>query len=125
MKSLKDHPMFFGAEAKIFENAEALRVRSTDAEKILWQLLRAKRFCGLKFRRQHPINRFIADFYCDKLKLVIELDGGYHLRRDVKEYDEGREFMLKEFGLTVIRFTNEEIETDIQSVLAKIKAIAK
>jgi cyclase len=75
----------------------------------------------MKFRRQHPISQFIVDFYCAEIKLVIELDGGYHDHPEIKEYDEGREFILKELGLTVMRFTNNEVDSDIQTVLKKIK----
>ena len=92
----KDYPFYFGAQAHTFKYANELRESSTDAEKILWQKLKAKKFFNLKFRRQHPINQFIVDFYCDILKLVIELDGGYHNIPEVKERDEERENMLKE-----------------------------
>ena len=125
MTSPKDYPFFVGAKAHIFKNANSLRTTSTDSEKILWQKLKAKKFHGLKFRRQHPINQFIVDFYCDELKLVIELDGGYHNIPEVKERDKEREAMLKEFGLKVIRFTNEEVEKNIASVLQKIKDFIK
>ena len=81
---------------------------------------KAKKFFNLKFRRQHPINQFIVDFYCDQLKLVIELDGDYHDIPEIKERDEEREHMLKEWGLKVIRFKNKEVETDIKSILLKI-----
>ncbi|MBA3971148.1 MAG: DUF559 domain-containing protein [Bacteroidetes bacterium] len=121
----KDYPFYIGAQAYIFKNAKVLRERSTDSEKILWQKLKAKKFYGLKFRRQHPINRFIVDFYCDQLKLVIELDGGYHNIPEIQERDAEREFILKEFGLTVIRFTNKEIEKDMPTVLKKIKEFIK
>ena len=117
----KDYPFFIGAKAHIFKNAIALRSNNTDPEKILWQKLRAKRFCGLKFRRQHPINQFIVDFYCDQLKLVIELDGGYHNIPEIKERDEEREHMLKKWELKVIPFKNEEVETDLKSVIQKIQ----
>lgn len=117
----KDYPFFIGAQAHTFQNANALRESSTDAEKILWQKLKAKKFFNLKFRRQHPINQFIVDFYCDQLKLVIELDGGYHNIPEIKERDEEREHMLKEWGLKVIRFKNEEVETNLKSVLLKIQ----
>jgi cyclase len=121
----KDYPFFLGAKANIFKNAEALRIRSTDSEKILWQKLKAKKFHGFKFRRQHPVNIFIVDFYCHEKSLVIELDGGYHNLPDVKEYDEKREAMLKDWGLKVIRFKNEEVEKDIHTVLKKIEAQLK
>ena len=92
----------------------------TPAEKTLWVYLRDKKFMGIKFRRQHPISRFIADFYCHELKLVIEIDGGYHDDREQHELDTGRENELKELGLTIIRFRNEEIARDILGVLDKI-----
>lgn len=117
----KDYPFYIGSDAHIFKNANALRERSTDSEKILWQKLKAKKFHNLKFRRQHPINQFIVDFYCDQLKLVIELDGGYHNIPEIKERDYERENMLKEWGLKVVRFKNEEVEKDLKSVLLKIQ----
>ena len=125
MKTPKDYSFFYGAKAGIFKNARALKKNSTDSEKILWQQLRAKKLCGMKFRRQHAIKQFIVDFYCDKIKLVIELDGGYHNHPEIKEHDEGREFMLKELGLNIIRFTNDEVDSDIKTVLKKIEEYIK
>ena len=122
MTAYKDYPFFFGAKANTFENARALRKNTTESEKILWQSLKAKKFFGLKFRRQHPINQFIVDFFCDELSLVIEIDGSIHAIQEIKEYDEGREAMLREWELTVIRFTNEEVKTNINKVLEKIKS---
>ena len=63
-----------GAHAKIFRNAEELRQRSTQAEKVLWERLRARRFLDLKFRRQHPFGEFIFDFYCHEQLLAVELE---------------------------------------------------
>jgi very-short-patch-repair endonuclease len=77
----------------------------------------------LKFRRQHPVSRFIVDFYCHEKRLVVEVDGSIHEVLEVKERDEGREEELKNLGLTIIRFTNEEIETDIENALKKLKMI--
>jgi very-short-patch-repair endonuclease len=125
MKASKDYPFFFSAKARIFENAKSLRNNSTDSEKILWQYLKAKKLCGIKFRRQHPLNQFIVDFYSNELKLVIELDGDYHNIPEIQEYDRRREHMLKEWGLTVIRFTNDEINNDISIVIKKIKEFVK
>jgi len=93
----------------------------TGAEMKLWQELRNHKFKGLKFRRQHPIGRFIVDFYCHEKRLVVEVDGSIHDLTEVKERDEGREEELKNFGLTIIRFTNGEIEYDIENVLNKLK----
>jgi len=78
--------MFMGANHLIFRNAQALRNNMTDAEVLLWGHLKGNGY-GLKFRRQHPIEAYIADFYCHKLKLIIELDGGIHNRSDVAAND--------------------------------------
>jgi len=81
----------------------------TRAEKILWSKLRKKQIDGVIFRRQHPIDIFIVDFYCHKHQLVIEVDGGIHNLPGVSERDEGRTYELEKWGLKVIRFTNEEV----------------
>lgn len=107
----------------IYDLCRKLRRKSTDTEKRLWEYLRTKRLNGLKFRRQHPIGRYIADFYCREARLVIELDGGVHNIRDQKEYDKIRQEIIKVRGLRVLRIRNKEIEKDIQSVLRKILAL--
>ncbi len=111
--------MFFGASNLIFENAKVLRKNMTDAENILWGYLKAKPN-GFKFRRQHPLGIYIADFYCHKLKLVIEIDGSIHDNEDVKQNDEIRQKLIEEDGLTVIRFTNVQILNGIENVLKAI-----
>lgn len=112
--------MHYGASPKIFELAELLRGRMTEAEKILWERLK-KNGWQLNFRRQHPISVYIADFYCHQIKLVIELDGGYHENGDVKINDQFRENKMKDFGITILRFKNEEVVDGIEIVLLKIK----
>jgi cyclase len=112
--------MFFGASRFIFENAKALRKNMTDAEQILWGYLKAKPN-GFKFRRQHPLGIYIADFYCHKLKLVIELDGSVHDNEEVKKNDVLRQKLIEEDGLNVIRFTNKEVMNNIQNVLALLE----
>jgi cyclase len=107
---------------EIFRRAEILRNNMTEAENILWKRLNYKQLKGLKFRRQHPINQFIVDFYCHKAKLIIELDGGIHLNKEVLERDHGREYILKNYGLEIIRFNNKEVLTNIESVIEKIKS---
>ena len=92
----------------ILDTARNLRKNQTKEEKIMWNLLRNRQLTGLKFRRQHPVSRFIADFYCHKIKLVIELDGGYHENKDVKIYDEARKDEIKRFGITVLRFKTKK-----------------
>ena len=80
-------PMFFGTYSRNFEYARENRMKSTPAEEQLWTELKNKKLKGLKFRRQHPVGIFILDFYCHSAKLAIELDGGYHLSVEQKEYD--------------------------------------
>jgi len=81
----------------------------TGAEKILWKELKNRNLNGLKFRRQHPIHFYIADFYCHEKRLVIEVDGEIHKRRAVKEHDENRSAELDRLGINVIRFTNDQV----------------
>ena len=113
----------YGAKPAIIDRAQQLRKTSTEAEKMLWTCLRNKKLEGLKFRRQHPIGRFIVDFYCHEKRLVIEVDGGIHNEAEIKERDEGREEELRSFGLTVLRFSNEEIINDMNIVLKKLKEL--
>jgi len=120
MKKDNDNTMFYGASPTIFKYAEELRKNQTLSEEILWNELKGKKL-GVKFRRQHPIYKYIADFYCHEKKLVIELDGEYHLDSDQKDYDKYRSGDLKEFGIQVIRFTNDEITTELENVITKIK----
>ena len=117
--------MFFGATPTIFQHAEVLRSQMTSAEGKLWEQLAGKKMDGFKFRRQHPINIFIADFYCHQKKLVIELDGGIHNEQDQSEYDIGRSEELTKLGIKVIRFTNEEVMNNMESVLKSIREMLK
>jgi cyclase len=92
----------------------------TAAEKILWERV-CKNQLGVRIRRQHPIWKFIADFYCHEVKLVIEIDGGIHLHSENKEYDISRDIILKEFQIGILRFTNDEINNEPDLVIEKIK----
>ena len=114
--------MFYGAMKPIFARAEELRKNPTEDEKLLWQHLKAKQL-GVRFKRQHPMWKYIADFYCHELKLVIEVDGSVHNLKEVMEYDKVREEDIISFGIKVIRFTNTEIRTDITSVVQRINDI--
>ena len=87
--------MYFGAKPILFTRAKIMRNNPTQAEKILWDYLKTFRFTGFVFRRQHPIDLFIADFYCHKIKLVIEVDGERHDSEDVNNYDIGRSAELE------------------------------
>ncbi len=113
--------MYYGAKPEIFRLANNHRKNPTEAEKILWNCLRKFRNEGFIFRRQHPVVIFIADFYCHKLKLVIEVDGDYHLEQSQYCYDENRSAELERYGITVLRFKNEEIIHSIDKVLSEIK----
>jgi very-short-patch-repair endonuclease len=113
--------MFYGASPNIFTKAYELRKNMTIAEKILWEELRDRNKYKTKFRRQHPIDIFIVDFYCHEKKLAIEVDGGIHLRIDRQEYDDGKTHDLEKNGITVLRFTNNQIINDLGTVLKIIK----
>jgi len=112
---------YFGASEEIIKRARLLRKNMTKAEEYLWYHLRKKQLEGLRFRRQHPIGRFIVDFYCHPAKLVIEIDGGVHLDNIQRERDENRTYELQRFGLTIIRFDNQMVLTNIQIVLKDIE----
>ena len=116
---------YFGASKETIEYAKELRKRMTPAEIVLWENLRNRLYGNLKFRRQHPIGRFIADFYCPEKKLIIELDGSVHDRIDQKEYDQGRTEEIKNFDINVLRFRNEEVLNGIEIVLNKIRDFTK
>jgi very-short-patch-repair endonuclease len=116
-----EYPMYFGAKPDIFKLAKELRKLETVAEKLLWTHLNKNQLMGLHFRRQHPINRFIADFYCPKIKLVIEVDGSIHDIPEYQSHDSGRSEVFNDFGIIVIRFTNEQILNEIDSTIKQIE----
>ncbi len=98
------------------EATRRLRGSSTDAERRLWQCLRAGQLDGLKFRRQHPFPPDVVDFYCDPMKLVVELDGSQH----AEEVDRVRTHFLESKGLMVLRFRDNEALTQTDAVLEAI-----
>jgi adenine-specific DNA methylase/very-short-patch-repair endonuclease len=102
----------------ILEFARSLRKEQTDAETLLWTLLRNRRLAGRKFRRQHSIPPYVVDFYCHEASLVIEVDGGQHAER--RRYDETRTRFLESRGLRVLRFWNHEVLQQTESVLEAI-----
>ncbi len=112
--------MFFGAGNLIFERAKELRKNLTNAELVLWGYLKQNPL-GCKFRRQHPLGIYIADFYCHSLKLVIEVDGDIHDNDEVAKHDERRELDLKNLGLDCLRFRNEKIERNLELVILDIE----
>ncbi|WP_020560781.1 endonuclease domain-containing protein [Thiofilum flexile] len=102
------------------ERRQDLRRNITPAEQALWQMLRGKQM-GVKFRRQHGIDHYIVDFYCPEQKLVIEVDGDSHFTEDAQEYDRIRDAYLYSLGLRVLRFTNEQVMEELESVCEVIK----
>jgi very-short-patch-repair endonuclease len=98
--------------------AKELRRTSTPAEQRLWQALRGGKLAGLKFRRQHPVGNFILDFYCSACKLAIELDGSIH--QSQLEYDAARTAQLEAYGYKVLRFSNDAVMQQLETVLAEI-----
>jgi very-short-patch-repair endonuclease len=97
-----------------------LRNNSTSAEATLWKSLQKKQLRGRKFRRQHSINNFIADFYCASEKLIIELDGAVHFNFAQRNYDHERTLQLEKLGFMVIRFENKEVFQNLEIVLETI-----
>ncbi len=91
----------------------------TISEKLLWERLKLKQICGVRSRRQHPIDFFIADFYCHEARLVIEIDGQIHDQQ--KEYDDGRSAEMEKYYIKVIRLTNSEVENNIEDVVKRIE----
>lgn len=103
---------------KIRNRARELRKEQTPAEQKVWRLLRSRQLEGYKFRRPHPIGRYIVDFYCPACKLVIEIDGGVHAGQE--DDDEARTEWLNEQGDEVIRFTNTQVNNQMEAVIAEI-----
>jgi cyclase len=118
----KSGGMFEGASPLIFANAKHLRKNMTEAEKMLWAYLK-QGINGFKVRRQHPIGIYIADFYCHKVKLIIELDGSIHHEQSVKNNDELRQKELESWGYTIIRFANEEVTQKVEAVIQKVSEL--
>ena len=108
--------------AKLRTNARALRKYSTDAERVLWSELRDHRLNGVGFRRQVPIDNYIADFMCHAARLVIELDGGQHFSGRGEQADAARSAVIEAKGFRVLRFSNHDVMTNRVGVLETIAA---
>lgn len=100
--------------------ARALRGHSTEAEVAMWDIVRGRRLFGLKFRRQEPIGSYIVDFYCDELKLGIELDGEGHMTPEGFAADAVRTHALQALGLTIVRIENHEVLLNSRFVIDRI-----
>lgn len=112
--------MFAGADKFLFARAGELRKQQTFAEELLWQYLKTKPL-GFKFRRQHAYGSYILDFYCHRLKLVIEVDGSIHNEEEIKRNDEIRQKDLENDKLCVIPFTNDELRLHKDKVITRIE----
>ena len=113
--------MDYYGNKELTKRARILRNSMTIPEIILWSRLRSRNINGYKFRRQQPVFEYIVDFYCHELKLIIEVDGEIHSLSEIADYDKKRENKLNSNGYNILRFSNFEIETDIESVIDKIK----
>lgn len=101
--------------------AKNLRKRATDAERLLWRYLRAKRMEGIKFRRQEPIGNYIVDFICFDKRIIVEIDGGQHARDENVNRDKERDEWLRTQGFKVLRFWNNEVLNNINGVWEVIR----
>lgn len=109
---------------KLIGRRKELRKNPTLTEEKLWWYLRNKRL-GVRFRRQHSIGGYILDFYCKEKRLIIEIDGGIHKKRENREYDEVRDKYFSELDYKTLRFMNEEVEDDVKKVIEMIKSHIK
>jgi very-short-patch-repair endonuclease len=107
-----------GSSPEVASAAQRLRKQMTPAEACLWQALRNYQLEGLKFRRQHPLAGFVLDFYCPALRLVIEVDGEIHQQQH--EADTARTEKLQHLGCTVLRFSNDDVLANLNTVLTEI-----
>ncbi len=124
--------MHQGAKPSTFRNAAYLRTHPTKAEEILWIRLRNNQIEGVHFRRQHPFNKYVPDFYAHSVKLVIELDGNIHEEKSVKFTDADRELNIKLHGLFILRYSNDEVYKceddvveDIRQAVMELKKMKK
>jgi len=108
-------------DSKLKQPSRQLIKNSTDAEILLWSKIRMKQLGGLLFYRQKPLGGYIADFYCPKAKLAIEVDGGQHLTAEAVEYDRVRDEYMATMGLKVLRFTNTDVTENIEGVIEVIE----
>lgn len=109
--------MFYNAKPDIFYKAKMLRNNMTKEESLLWSRLCNSQL-GVRFKPQHPIDKFIVDFYCHSSKLAIEIDGENHAYQ--KEYDQGRDAEIEKFGIKILRFSNADVNNNIEQVIRNI-----
>ena len=120
MSENSEIPLFFEAPADIFAKAKQLRTKMTPAEFKIWNFLKGRNILGVRFRAQHPIGLYIADFYCHKISLVIEIDGKIHDSEIQKAKDLERSEVLKSWGIDIIRFSNFQVKNRLNYVQNEI-----
>jgi len=108
----------------ILGHAREMRKNPTDAEQLLWKELRGRKLDNLKFRRQQPMQGYILDFYCEAVRLGVEVDGEIHVKKEQLKYDQQRSEYLEEYGIKIIRFTNDQIINCKKEVLNTIRETA-
>ena len=114
--------MHVGASPTTFVKAKYLRSNTTPAERLLWKFLSNKQMEGVKFRQQHPLDIYVIDFYSHELKLGIEVDGDYHNEKLQVFEDENRDLTLTSYGLSMIRYSNDDVLLNTTKVLEDIRA---
>ena len=107
------------------EFARSLRQSARSYEALLWQLLRNRQRCGKKFRRQHPLGIYTADFYCAEAKLVVEVDGSPHQSAEGRHKDETRDAWMRSQGIEVLRVSGWQVELETQKVLKRIDEVLR
>lgn len=110
---------------KKYLTARILRKNMTEQEKKLWYFLRKRFINNCRFRRQYPIGNYVVDFICRSKNLIVEIDGGQHNEDKIREYDSERTIYLESLGYKVIRFWNNEIDSNIEAVLTEIMKFLK
>lgn len=107
--------------SKFYSRRKNLRNNATPQEIIMWSRIKNYQL-GYKFRRQHSIGTYIVDFYCPSKKLIIELDGSQHFEEEAEKYDNNRTKFFEELNIKVLRFTNSDVNVNMEGVLLKIES---
>lgn len=107
----------------VIERAQELRVKRTPTEKLLWDRINTRQVNGYKFRRQHPVYRYILDVYCAEKNFAVEIDGGVHVKN--KDYDKYRDQLLESLGIKTLRIKDDEVLSNLDAVIEKIKNAVK
>ncbi|MEA1878863.1 MAG: endonuclease domain-containing protein [Bacteroidota bacterium] len=119
---VNETPFFHGAKASSFRFARNLRRNQTSSEEILWHQLKSRKLSGFKFRRQHPFQKVIFDFYCHEAKLAIEVDGEYHkAEARTIERDKERDKIMESLSIRTLRFTNQQVLNSLPKVIKTIQ----